>query len=115
MKIERVLTDEAMLAELGQRLTQRRIELQLTQAELAEQAGISKRTVERIEAGATTQLLTFIRILRVLDFVDRLEMLVPNSGPRPMDLLKLKGQARQRASRPKKEVGKKAWQWGDEA
>ena len=115
MKIENLQTDEAILVELGERLTQRRLELQLTQAALAEQAGVAKRTVERIEAGATTQLSTLIRILRVLQLLDRLEGLIPASGPRPMDLLKLKGKERQRATRKSKPADTEPWQWGDEA
>jgi len=65
MKIEGLLTDEVILEELGGRLARRRLELQLTQEMLAEQAGVSKRTVERAEAGATVQVSTLIRILRV--------------------------------------------------
>ncbi|GAB6056961.1 helix-turn-helix domain-containing protein [Desulfonatronum parangueonense] len=114
MKIEGLLTDEAILAELGGRLKQRRLELQLTQEMLAEQAGVSKRTVERIEAGATAQISTFIRILRALDLLDRLETLVPEAGPRPMDLVKLKGKARKRASGKRKLTDAGPWQWGDE-
>jgi len=115
MKIEGLLTDEAILAELGGRFAQRRLELQLTQEMLAEQAGVSKRTVERVEAGATMQLSTMIRILRVLELLDRLETLVPESGPRPMDLLRLKGKARKRASGKRKPTDEKPWTWGDEA
>lgn len=115
MKIERLVTDEAILSELGGRLAQRRLELQLTQERLAEQAGVSKRTVERIEAGATTQMSTMIRILRVLELLDCLEALVPVAGPRPMDLLKLKGKARKRASGKRKPTDEKHWTWGDEA
>jgi len=114
MKIEGLLTGEAILAELGGRLAQRRLELQLTQEMLAEQAGVSKRTVERIEAGATTQMSTLIRILRVLELLDRLETLVPEAGPRPMDLIKLKGKARKRASGKRKSTDKGPWHWGDE-
>lgn len=114
MKIEGLLTDEAILSELGGRLAQRRLGLELTQAELAEQAGVSKRTVERIEAGATTQLSTLVRIFRALDLLDRLDALIPQSGPRPMDLLKLKGKERQRAPRRKKRSGSEPWQWGDD-
>ena len=114
MKIEVLLTDEAILAELGGRLAQRRLELQLTQEMLAEQAGVSKRTVERIEAGATTQMSTLIRILRALELLDRLETLVPEAGPRPMDLVKLKGKARKRASGKRKSTDKGPWHWGDE-
>jgi transcriptional regulator with XRE-family HTH domain len=114
MKIEGLLTDEAILAEVGGRLAQRRLELQLTQEMLAEQAGVSKRTVERVEAGATTQMSTLIRLLRVLALLDRLETLVPETGPRPMDLAKLKGKARKRASGRRKSPDEGPWHWGDE-
>lgn len=115
MKIQYQQTDETILAELGERIAQRRLQRQLTQAELAEQAGVSKRTVERIEAGATTQLSTLIRILRVLQLLDRLEELIPVTGPRPMDLLKLKGRERQRVTRKRKPSDPEPWRWGDES
>jgi len=114
MKIEGLLADEAILAELGGRLTQRRLELQLTQEMLAERAGVAKRTVERIEAGGTAQLSTLIRLLRALELLERLETLVPEAGPRPMDLIRLKGKARQRASGKRAARNKEPWRWGDE-
>ena len=40
MKISDHLTDETILAELGERITAARIALNLTQAQLAEQAGM---------------------------------------------------------------------------
>ena len=58
MKITAALTDDAVLAELGARIAARRIDLQLTQAAVAEQAGIAKRTLERMEAGKTSELST---------------------------------------------------------
>ena len=115
MKIDGLFTDEAILAELGGRLAQRRLELQLTQEMLAEQAGVSKRTVERIEAGSTAQMSTLIRVLRVLELLDRLETLVPEAGPRPMDLVRLKGKARKRASGKRQTAHAGPWQWGDES
>jgi transcriptional regulator with XRE-family HTH domain len=114
MKIEGLLTDEAILAELGARLAQRRLELQLTQGMLAEQAGVSKRTVERIEAGATAQMSTLVRLLRALELADRLETLVPVAGPRPMDLARLKGKSRKRASGKRKSADEGPWHRGDE-
>ena len=51
MRISDQLTDKAVLTELGQRLERRRIDAALTQAQLAQEAGISKRTLERIESG----------------------------------------------------------------
>ena len=86
MKITSLLTDDAVLAELGARIAARRVELQLTQAAVAEQAGIAKRTLERMEAGQTSQLGTLVRVLRVLDAASGLDSLIPETGPRPMDL-----------------------------
>ena len=115
MKITGLLTDDAVLAELGARLARRRVELQLTQAAVAEQAGIAKRTLERIEAGQTSQLITLVRVLRVLDAASGLDSLIPESGPRPMDLLRRKGKARQRASKSRKPGDSgKPWTWDDE-
>ncbi len=97
MKISKLLADDAILAEIGKRIARRRLDLQLTQADLAEQAGVAKRTVERVEAGASAQMSSMIRILRVLDLLPGLDRMIPEAGPRPMDLLKRKGKVRQRA------------------
>ena len=69
MEISKLLTDDAILAEIGARVTRYRIHLQLTQADLADRAGVSKRTVERIEAGTSAQMSSMIRVLRALDLV----------------------------------------------
>lgn len=115
MRITVSLTDDAVLAELGARIAARRVELQLTQAAVAEQAGIAKRTLERMEAGQTSQLLTLVRVLRVLDAASGLDNLIPESGPRPMDLLQRKGKVRQRAStRRVTEDAGKPWRWDEE-
>ena len=115
MDISDLYTDEAILTELGERIARARIDGQLTQAAMAEQAGVSKRTVERIEAGASTQLSSVLRVLRVLGLLEGLNQLVPESGPRPMDLMKLKGKTRQRASSPRiVSESKTPWTWGDD-
>lgn len=110
------MTDDAVLEEFGRRLGRRRLDLQLTQAKLAEQAGVSKRTVERMEAGAGAQTLSLIRILRVLDLLKGLDLLIPETGPRPMDLLKLKGKERKRASSSRAaDQPDEVWSWGDDS
>ncbi len=116
MKISKLLADEAILIELGARLARRRLDLQLTQAEVAREAGIAKRTLERIEAGASTQMTSLIRVLRVLDALPGLESMIPEAGPRPMDLLHRKGKLRQRASRRRTAAEPETpWSWDDEA
>ncbi len=108
-------TDESILSELGGRLARIRLERNLTQAQLAGQAGVSKRTVERMESGSVaTQLSGFIRLCRVLGIVDRFEMLVPETPPSPVEQLKLRGRRRQRASGTREKAPSKTWHWGDE-
>lgn len=114
IKLSGLLTDEVILVELGERIARYRLDLQLTQADVAEQAGIAKRTLERIEAGSSAQMTSIIRILRVLDLFSGLDDLIPASEPRPMDLLKSKGKIRQRASshRHSNQVSE-PWVWND--
>ena len=115
MKITKQATDEVVLGELGGRLTRIRLERNLTQAQLAEQAGVSKRTVQRLETGAVaTQLSGFIRVCRVLDVIERFDLLIPEPVPSPVEQLKLAGRKRQRASAAKiAKPSAKKWQWGD--
>jgi len=114
MKIEGQVTLEAALTELGRRIARRRLDLGLTQAQAATEAGIGKRTVERIEAGADTQISTLLRLLRVLDLMEGVERLVPDTALRPMELLKLKGKERKRASSRRSAAPRDGWRWGDE-
>ncbi|HEX3855834.1 MAG TPA: helix-turn-helix transcriptional regulator [Verrucomicrobiae bacterium] len=116
MKITKQVTDKAILAELGERLTRIRLERNLTQVQLAREAGVAKSTVQRLEAGAVaTQLSGFIRVCRVLGLMERFDWLIPEPVPSPVAQLKLAGKKRQRAStaKPAKASGKK-WQWGNE-
>jgi transcriptional regulator with XRE-family HTH domain len=118
MKFENLLSDEAVLAEMGQRLVAARLERRLTQAQLAEAAGVSKRTVERLEDGASAQLTNLVRCLRALGRLEGLERLLPETPVNPLDLL---SQAKARRSRVRHgrapgvaDTGGSAWVWGDE-
>jgi transcriptional regulator with XRE-family HTH domain len=86
----------AVLHEIGDRLERRRIDAGLTQAQLAEEAGISKRTVERIEAACSTDFVMLLRVLRVLKLIETLDQLVPDLPQSPLMLLKGRGRARKR-------------------
>jgi transcriptional regulator with XRE-family HTH domain len=116
MKIGTTLTNEAILQELGERLAGARLERNLTQAALAEEAGVAKRTVERLESGqAATQLSGFVRVCRALGLLERLDTLVPEGAASPIAQLKLQGRKRQRATGRKAASGEaKKWTWGDE-
>lgn len=105
-------TDDAVLAEIGDRLGVARLSRDLTQADLAHAAGVSKRTVERMEAGQSAQLTSFIRVLRALDLLGGLEVLLPPARPSPIDLLRREGQPPRRASGTSMPAGE-PWHWGE--
>jgi len=115
MRITAQLTDESVLQELGARLASARLGRNLTQAALAEEAGVSKRTVERLESGAVaTQLSGFLRVCRVLGLVEHFESFIPEAVASPMEQLKRQGKKRQRASGKRAAAAKPGqWTWGD--
>jgi transcriptional regulator with XRE-family HTH domain len=96
MRITSDLADMAVLQEIANRLERRRIDAGLTQAQLAEEAGISKRTVERIEAGHSADFVLLLRVLRVLNLLETLDQLVPDLPQSPLTLLKARGRVRKR-------------------
>jgi len=115
VRINKELSDEVILKELGKRIARRRLDFQFTQAQLAEQSGVSKRTLERMESGSVYQMSTMIRVFRILDLLGGLDGVVSESKPRPMDMLKLNGVERKRVSSIKKNKTDGEWRWGDEA
>jgi len=115
MRLDSKMTDEAMLKVIGERLSGLRLARNLTQQQLAEQAGLGPRTVQRLELGAAaTQLSGFIRVCRVLGLVENLEAFIPQPAVSPMAQLKQAGKKRQRATGNKAAAGKPGkWTWGE--
>lgn len=103
-----------MLSELGNRAQRHRVGMNLAQAELAKNAGVAQRTVERFEAGSSIQLEKMLRILRALRLSDNLDQLIPEATVRPIQLAGSKSEARQRASKPRSApAADRGWVWGD--
>lgn len=115
MKITNQVVDAEVLRELGERLARARLERNLKQVDLARQAGVSKRTLERMEAGGATQLVNLVRVCRALDLVERFETLIPEPVLSPVTQLKLQGKARQRAASVADAKLKGKWQWADKS
>ncbi len=122
MIINQTLTDDAILTELGNRIARLRLDRNLKQSELARQAGVSIRTIQRLEAGeVAAQLSGFIRVCRVLGLLENFEQLVPQPAASPIAMLKQQGKQRQRAQRSAKskkiattlEEPHGKWTWGE--
>lgn len=105
-------SETALLETLGTRLKAWRLRRDITQAELAERAGVSRGTIRSLEDGGSVQLGTFLRVARELGLLDGLDMLVPEPGPSPLELLDRGGARRQRASGQRRDTSE--WTWGDE-
>lgn len=84
------------LKELGNRIRQQRIAMQLKQTELAKQAAVGKNVVVSLENGRSITTESLARILRSLGYSDALQNLLPAPAPSPLDLQKLAGKQRQR-------------------
>ena len=112
MKITAHLTDAAALAVLGDRLERARLERNLTQAQLAFEAGISRDTLVRLESGRPVTTPALLRVLRALDLLDRLDLLAPEVAPGPLELLDRHGKQRRRAAPARRrETGPATWSW----
>ncbi len=92
------MSDKAIIKEIGRRVKRKRLESNLTQQDVADLAGISRPTVSDLERGNPFEILTLIQVLRVLDALDEIDSFLPDPGISPLQLAKLRGKERQRAS-----------------
>ena len=118
MRIQNELTDATVLRELGGRIARQRLERDLTQTELAREAGVDRTALQRLEGGESVTLTTLLRLLRALSLLENLETAVPPARPSPIELLESQGRPRRRArgreARPR-EGDTGGWTgWGDE-
>ena len=106
-------TPEAFGEEFGKRLKQARLNANLTQIEVAERAGVSRKIVINAEKGKV-QLISLIAIMMALGLMDYLDGFLPKQIISPIELAKLQGKKRQRASRKtnvKNVKGKASLEW----
>jgi len=97
--------DSAVLAEIGRRLQVHRLNLNLSQTDVAEKAGISRRALQNIERGQTCTLTLLVRTLRALGQLDALDGFLPEPSVSPIQLAKLKGRERKRAGKSRRVKG----------
>jgi transcriptional regulator with XRE-family HTH domain len=121
MRIDQNTTDDAVLAEFGERLARARLSAGLSRAALAADAGVAERTIVRLEEGESTTVGNLIRVLRPLGLLESLDALIPEQVVNPFTEIAQRGTVRRRAARagsaaspssPSPPAGR--WVWGDE-
>lgn len=111
MKIQGFETNTAILAEIGLRIKARRIALAITQKELANESGVSQRTISGFENGENISLDNLLSILRVLRLLQEINLLFPEKKVNPFDVINL-GHSKKRVS-SKKTQKDTSWTWED--
>lgn len=105
------LSDKAILKEIGRRLKRKRLEQNMTQQSLAHIAGLNRATISEAENGISFSMQTLIQILRALHALDQIDAFLPDPGLSPLQLAKLKGKERQRASGSNPESEQETSDW----
>ena len=92
-----VMSDEAISAEVGQRIEQLRLEANMTQETIATELGITRKTY-RSAINGVGKFSTVIGILRILGRLELMEEFVPETPYSPIELMKMRGRKRRRAT-----------------
>ncbi len=88
----------SVLAELGERIRRQRLNLNITQGALATKAGVGRSVIQKIERGDTCMLDGWLEVLRALGVLDQLDAFLPDPGISPVQVAKLQGRERKRAT-----------------
>jgi transcriptional regulator with XRE-family HTH domain len=106
-------TSSQIEAALCKRVESIRLSRNMTQQQLAEEAGVSVRTVGRLEKGQGVSLDTFVRVLTALRIQQSLESLLPDPTVRPIERVGAGTGERKRARPARVSDEPPAWSWGD--
>lgn len=102
---------QTYITELGRKIKDYRIASELTQQDLEDRTGVSKRSISRLEQGESVQVDNLFKILLCLGLEDNIEMLVPDQSIRPSYYLKQSGNMPKRV---RKKTDTTVFKWGDE-
>lgn len=91
------LSDNGIREELGHRIKALRLRKNMTQKELAGAAVLSLNAIKSLESGRG-KLATLIAVLRELGALDHLDSFIPAASISPMQLARMQGKVRVRAS-----------------
>ena len=91
------LSDKYIEKELGHRIKALRLQKNITQKELSEVTTLSLNSIKSLESGRS-KLATLIAVLRELGALEQLDNFIPEISISPIQLAKMQGHVRKRAS-----------------
>lgn len=112
MKITNLSNEKSILSEIGNRIQQYRVSLNITQAEFAKKCGISLKTIARIENGDDLKMSNLIKILNEFNIVENLDVLIPE--PQPDYKAMFEEKTTRKRARPDKKKSDSTWVWGED-
>ena len=104
------MADKGIEVELGNRLKALRLRKNITQQQLAEATTLSLNALKALEKGRG-KLSTLITVLRELGALQELDSLIPATTVSPLQLAKMQGKKRRRASGSRGAAGEKESEW----
>lgn len=99
------------IKELGKKIKLYRIMKEMSQQDLEDKTGVSKRSISRLEQGESVQLENLLKILLALDLGKNIDLLVPDQTKRPSFYLE---KSENKNKRVRKKIEKNDFKWGDE-
>lgn len=97
MDINQDDSPHAKAVALGERIKQARLNRDMSQIELSDKTGISRKLIIKAEKGQVS-LEDLIALLDALGVKNNLDSILPHQSISPIQLLKLKGRTRKHAS-----------------
>ncbi len=92
------MNTQGVLAEIGFRIKRERLNANIKRETLAHDVGVSLIVLSHLENGKGCTLANLVKILRGLNLLHHLDAFIPDPGFSPIQLAKLRGKVRQKAS-----------------
>lgn len=91
-------TDQAIAKEVGTRIQAIRLKKNMSLEDIAKSAGISRQTLHLLLNHGKGTLTNLITVLRSINELERLSSLLEEVLPSPLQIIRMEGKKRQRAS-----------------
>ncbi|EJF71704.1 hypothetical protein A462_11660 [Pseudomonas sp. Ag1] len=94
----RVQTDQVLALTVGERLKTLRLKRNISLETVAENAAISRQTLHLLLNQGKGTLINLIAVLRAIGELERLSSLMEEVRPSPLQIIKMEGKKRRRAT-----------------